>query len=345
MNNDMNKQTTIYDISQIAGVSIATVSRVLNDSTKVSEKTKERVLAVIKELNYEPNVFARSLGTGSMKTIGIMCDDVSDIYMANAVSTLERELRQNGFNAVLDCTGSQYDNKKRSLKAMENRKVDAVIMVGSHYEEQCVKKNNYIEEFAKHIPVMMINGVLKHENIYCNLSDEFEGFYEATEYLIRTGCRKIVFLYRNQTASVGKKCDGYRKALYDFGIPFDETLVVHSTKRMQFIKEDLRLCYEVHPDIDAIIACDDELGIGAVKFAQDMDLSIPDQVSIIGCNNSVLSICSTPEMSSIDNEGEALCINTVNQLMSVLEGGEAPRKTTIGGRLVLRGTTRKLNDR
>ena len=124
MNNDMNKQTTIYDISQIAGVSIATVSRVLNDSTKVSEKTKERVLAVIKELNYEPNVFARSLGTGSMKTIGIMCDDVSDIYMANAVSTLERELRQNGFNAVLDCTGSQYDNKKRSLKAMENRKVD-----------------------------------------------------------------------------------------------------------------------------------------------------------------------------------------------------------------------------
>ena len=336
----MNKQITIYDISQEAGVSIATVSRVLNGSTKVSPKTRERVLSIIKELDYEPNVFARSLGTGSMKTIGIMCGDVSDIYIANAVSTLERELRQNGFNAVLDCTGSDYENKKRALKAMENRKVDAVIMVGSQYEERIAKNNAYIFEFAEHTPVMMVNGMLRHKNIYCNLSDDFEYFYEATEHLIKTGCRKIVFLYGNETASKGRKIDGYHKALYDNNLPFDESLTVKSTKRMQFVKEDLAVCYAIHPDIDAIIACDDELGIGAMKFAQDLHMQIPEQISIIGCNNSVLSICSNPEMSSIDNEEETLCINTVTQLMSVLEGGSAPAKTTIGGRLVLRGTTR-----
>ena len=336
----MNKQITIYDISQEAGVSIATVSRVLNGSHKVSEKTKEKVLAVIKEMNYEPNVFARSLGTGSMKTIGIMCDDVSDIYMANAVSILERELRQNGFNAVLDCTGSEYENKQSSLKAMETRKVDAVIMVGSHYEENSPKKRSYIFDFANHTPVMMINASLRHKNIYCNLSDEFESFYEATEHLIRTGCRKIVFLYGNDTASKERKFNGYRKALYDYDFPFDETLVIQSRQKIQFVKNDLEECYHLHPDMDAILAYNDELGVGAIKFAQDTGLKMPAQLSIIGCNNSVLSICSNPEMSSIDNGGEILCINAVDQLMNVLNEGAVPNKTTITGRLVLRDTTR-----
>lgn len=107
------KQITIYDISEEAGVSIATVSRVLNDSPKVSRKTKERVLDIIQASGYEPNAFARGLGTGSMKTIGILCADVADIYLANAVSYLERELRKEGFQTVLNCTGYSYEAKKR----------------------------------------------------------------------------------------------------------------------------------------------------------------------------------------------------------------------------------------
>ena len=106
------KQITIYDISEEAGVSIATVSRVLNDSPKVSRKTKERVLDIIQASGYEPNAFARGLGTGSMKTIGILCADVADIYLANAVSYLERELRKEGFQTVLNCTGYSYEAKK-----------------------------------------------------------------------------------------------------------------------------------------------------------------------------------------------------------------------------------------
>ena len=102
---EKEKQHTIYDISKKAGVSIATVSRVLNNSPKVSQKTKERVLEIINESGYEPNAYARGLGSGSMKTIGILCADVADIYLANAVSFLEKNLRQNGFNTILNCTG------------------------------------------------------------------------------------------------------------------------------------------------------------------------------------------------------------------------------------------------
>ena len=155
------KQITIYDISEEAGVSIATVSRVLNDSPKVSRKTKERVLDIIQASGYEPNAFARGLGTGSMKTIGILCADVADIYLANAVSYLERELRKEGFQTVLNCTGYSYEAKKDGVKRMENQRVDAIILVGSQYIEATERRNQYILDAAKQVPVMLVNGYLK----------------------------------------------------------------------------------------------------------------------------------------------------------------------------------------
>ena len=98
----------IYDVSEHAGVSIATVSRVLNGNPNVSEKTREKVLKVMDELGYTPNVFARGLGLNTMKTIGIMCSDSSDPYLAGAIYYLERGLRAHGYDAILCCTG-QYD--------------------------------------------------------------------------------------------------------------------------------------------------------------------------------------------------------------------------------------------
>ena len=95
----------IYDVSRKAEVSIATVSRVLNGNPNVSEKTRNRVLEVMNELGYSPNIFARGLGLNTMKTIGIMCSDSSDLYLANAIYFLERELRNNGYDSILCCTG------------------------------------------------------------------------------------------------------------------------------------------------------------------------------------------------------------------------------------------------
>lgn len=101
----------IYDVSNKAGVSIATVSRVLNGNARVSLATRKKVLDAMKELDYTPNVFARGLGLNTMKTIGIMCIDSSDIYLANAVYYLEQELRKHSYDSILCCTGKDYTNK------------------------------------------------------------------------------------------------------------------------------------------------------------------------------------------------------------------------------------------
>jgi len=334
------KQPTIYDISQRAGVSIATVSRVLNGNARVSQKTKAKVLEIVEELGYEPNAFARGLGTGSMKTIGILCADVADIYLANAVSFLERELRKEGFDFILNCTGHNYETKCHCMRMMESRKVDAVIMVGSHYIEKNEKKNEYIYETAKRIPVMLVNGFLNGENIYCNLSDDYEAFYEAACRLADEGRQNILFLYREMTYSRNRKFAGYCDALKKYDMPCDTGLTLRSNNKIQNTRNVLKSYYESGHRFDAVLACDDELAVGALKFAQEARLKVPEQLSIIGCNNSVVSICCEPELSSIDNKCELLCVNTVSMLMRVLGQEEVSGKTIVSAQYIARGTTK-----
>lgn len=124
---------TIYDISKKAGVSTATVSRVLNGSINVSEATRQKVMAVIEKYDYTPNAFARGLGLNSMKTIGIMCADSSDIYLAKAIFYLEQKLRANGYDSILCCTGYELSGKKNAMNLLITKKVDGIILAGSHF--------------------------------------------------------------------------------------------------------------------------------------------------------------------------------------------------------------------
>lgn len=340
MGNDVK---TIYDISKEAGVSIATVSRVLNGSHKVSAKTKEKVLNVMEKYEYRPNAFARGLGTGSMRTIGIMCSDVADIYLASAVSFLERELKKQGFYSVLCCSGYEYESKVKSLENLENNKVDAVILVGSQYIEKDSTKNNYIKQTSERIPVMLLNGYLKGKQIYCNLSDDYEAYADATERLIAAGARNILFLYREETFSMIKKKKGYCAALEEHCIACDDQLIFCCNDKVKIVKANLIQKYEEllrdGKRIDAVIATDDEMAIAALKFAKEKNLRVPEELAIVGCNNSVLAISTEPELSSIDNKCELLCVNTVSTLMRVLNKQEASNKTVVMTEFVERKTT------
>ena len=144
----------IYDISEKAGVSIATVSRVLNNSSSVSEKTRQKVLSVMADSGYTPNVFARGLGLDTMKTIGILCADSSDLYLAKAVYHLEQLLRENSYDAILCCTGYDVEHKKNCMELLLSKRVDGVILCGSNFLHDKNEDNEYIRQAAQHIPVM-----------------------------------------------------------------------------------------------------------------------------------------------------------------------------------------------
>lgn len=330
----------IYDVSKKANVSIATVSRVLNGNPNVSDKTRTRVMSVMDELGYKPNVFARGLGLGTIQTIGIMCSDSSDPYLAHAIFYLERELRANGYDSILCCTGNLLETKRQYFDLLRSKKVDAIILVGSKFIEMKAKDNAYIIEASKEVPIMLVNGYLEGENIYCTLCDDRMATHLATSQLIASGCRNILYLFTSYSYSGSNKQNGYRDALTGHGLPVREEYIIQCEKDVLAARDLLLRLHESGMQFDAVLTSDDTLGVGAVKYAHITDRSIPDDLSIVGYNNSIYAVCTDPELTSIDSKVEALCTSTINTLMGVFNGGNVPSRTTIAADLIKRATTK-----
>ncbi|MBQ8799083.1 MAG: LacI family DNA-binding transcriptional regulator [Lachnospiraceae bacterium] len=328
----------IYDVSKKAGVSIATVSRVLNGNQNVSDKTKDKVLSVMKELGYTPNVFARGLGLNTMHTIGILCSDSSDAFLANAVYYIEQALRKNGYESFLCCTGYELENKKNYLRLLLSKRVDAVILVGSHYLEPNKADNDYIISAANEVPVMMINGYLNHPNIYCTLCDDYQAVYDTVGRIASHGKKDFMFLYRSDSNSSRTKIRGFRDGIEAAGLTLAEDAVMFCPNDISETKEILLSYYREGAKCDAILTSEDSLAVAAVKFAGSLGLRIPQDLEIVGYNNSLLGICTEPELSTLDNHVETLSITTVNTLMRVLQGADVPNKTTISNDFIVRGT-------
>jgi LacI family transcriptional regulator/LacI family asc operon transcriptional repressor len=331
----------IYDISEKAGVSIATVSRVMNGNSYVSEKTKKKVLDVIAEYSYTPNAFARGLGLNTMKTVGIMCADSSDPYVASAIYLIEQELRRNNYDALLCCTGYETEEKEKYINLLLSKRMDAIILVGSNFVEADDGKNNYIKEASKTVPIMIINGALSGENIFCALCDDYHATYEATKALQASGCSNVLYLYNARSYSGSKKLSGYLEAVeLDHKTGKKDDYIQFINGGIKEVKDHLTSVYRQGLIFDAIIAADDNLAIGALKFAKENHLAVPEQLSIIGYNNSIIAQCSDPELTSIDNKLEAVCSNSIATLMGVFRGQEVPLKTVFSAEIIRRGTTR-----
>lgn len=329
----------IYDISEKAGVSIATVSRVLNGNPSVSEKTRAKVLKVIEEADYTPNAFARSLGLDTMKTVGIMCTDSADLFHANAVNYLERELRKNGYDSLLCCTGHELVNKKNYLKLLLSKRVDAIIVIGSNFLEYSKKDNEYLKAAAGQIPLFIINGYIKASNIYGILCDETQAVYQATTLLLEQGRKDILFLHSNKSLSSLNKLKGYKSAYEALGLPVREELIHQCPLNITDARELLLSLKEGGIGFQAVMSAEDILAIGALKYAKEANLSVPGELSVIGYNNSLLAESCDPELTSIDNHVESLCIAAVAGLMRVLKNERVPATTSLSSEIIQRKTT------
>ena len=333
---DMN----IYDIAKLAGVSIATVSRVVNGSPRVSEKTRQKVLSVMEENNYTPNVFARGLGLDSMQIIGIICPDVADAYMARAVSFLERRLKEYGYDCILYCSGHEQQKKEEAVDLIMKKRIDALILVGSTYTgygDDDSSSVEYIRRAAEKVPVFLINGKISGENIYSVYNRDEEAVYDAVSRLIRSGRKRILFLTDSRSYSVSQKMEGYERALRENGLPVLGELKLLTENRIHQVRDILLARHTL--EYDSVLATDDALAVGAVKCANAKGLKIPEEPSVIGYNNSEYSVCCEPELTTIDNTSEKLCNITIDNIMKLLKGADVPAEVPDECMLVKRCTT------
>ncbi len=322
----------IYDIAERSGVSIATVSRVLNGSPSVSPATREKVLSVMRREEYVPNAFARGLGLNTMHFIGILCTDVSDTFYAKAVSLVEGLLRRKGFDALLCCTGNSLDDKKKYLELLLEKRVDAVILIGSAFKESV--DNSHIENAARRVPVIIINGMVELPNTYCVCCDEKSAVSDNVSLLHQKGCRRILYLYDALTYSGCQKIEGYREGLRRCGLPGDDALLVQTEKSIPETAELVSALLKKGTAFDAVAASEDLIAVGALKALSKAGLALP----VIGFNNSILAQCCTPSLTSVDNMLETLCPAAVNILTQILSHKSVPQKMSVSARLVERET-------
>ena len=333
---------TIYDISKQAGVSIATVSRVLNGSANVKPKTKKKVLDVIEQCGYTPNAFARGLGLNSMNTVGILCADSSDLYLAKAVYHIERNLRAGGYHSVLCCTGYDHEDMKSSLSLLLNQRVDSVIMVGSTFIAADSGDNQYIRDAAEQVPIMLLNADLDCPNVYCTMCDDFKSMQDATLALLNKGIDDILYLYNSNSYSGKKKLSGYQSAYLMKDVPLNKQYQQFFNGTHEDIDGVCKFLNDLRKkglEFHAVIASEDMLAAGAIKYAKMNHLEVPKDLSVIGYNNSLLTTCSEPEITSVDNHLETLCSQLVKTCIGTLSGEEMPQKTIFSGELVHRAST------
>lgn len=336
MADEKKEKLNIYNIASEAGVSIATVSRVLNNSPSVSEKTKQKVLSVIGTHNYVPSSIAQNLSnrtTGNL--IGIVCYNLKDIYYANAVSMLESALRRRGHHIILSCTGEDFLQKQKSIEMLITKQVDAVILIGSVFLDE-YGNNAYLLNAAKHCPLLIINGNVRSDNIYSFYCDDFSAVKNCVA-IMREKHENFLFLYDADTYSGNLKLNGFYAGMQECGLDPAGRAV-----RCDSDAVSAGSCFNKLLDggekIDAVITANDVLAAGVLNAALRRGMRVPEDLSIVGYNNSIITQCTTPQLSSIDNGLEKLCELAVDGLSKLLRGEKIEGSTMIPPHLVARET-------
>ena len=329
----------IKEIAKLAGVSVATVSRVINNNPNVSSASKEKVLSVMAENNYTPNLFARGLNTKSINTVGILCPDIGDVNHARTVSSLEHSLRDRGYDVLLCCTGRQSKSTHEYLHLLSDKRVDAIFMVGCAGEED--PELSEYQKSGKRVPLIIVNGYLDLPGVYCVLCDERTAMCDMVKELFERGCRNMAFIEDSDTYSAYQKRQGFLDGIKLCGLTPNPKLHIRIDPFVQSelfcTKSIFSQLFEAGERIDAILTADDILAVGALQAMVQAGRSFP----IIGFNNSEHAVCCTPALTSMDNRIDVQCNIAVETMLDILQGKDAIDKLVVSAKLEERETYRR----
>lgn len=326
----------IYDMASEAGVSIATISRVMNSSGRVKKETRERVEAVLKKHGYQPNAAARGLVTKNMWTIGILTVDIRVIHYANTSYILEQAMSRTGYNVMLCNTGGMMEENLRYLRMMREKRVDGIILVGSIFGR--LAENEEAMNLLSEIPVVICNGFLPMENIHSVMVDDSLGIYLAVQHLTAQGRRNILYVQDMDTDSALIKAEGFRKAAKVFGIGGDNR-ILRTSFGLDGGRSIVQELIKGGSIPDGLVFGEDLTAAGAVKALAEAGVNVPGQTAVTGFNNSIYAEISTPSLTSIDNKYSLVGEFAVKLLSSLLDKQQDVVDVTIRPVLVKRDST------
>ena len=334
---------TMKDIARELGISVATVSRALKDSPRISKERREMIQAYAREHNFTPNVLAESLRHSRVqpqKVIGVIVPELVHYYFDSVLKGIEEEASAHGYHIMVAQSGGSYEREVKLCRSFYESKVCGIIVSQAKDTQQYEHFQRLIDSG---VPLVFYDRICTGVNASRVVVDDYLGAYNAVSYLIDTGCRHIAFFGGPMNLEISKnRFNGYKDALLKHGLPFDERLTRECDNRSAAEEVTMTL-FEDEPYPDAFFAINDDTAVGILHMVKNMGMRVPEDVSICGFTNGERATSCDPMLTTVEQRGIRVGEEAANILIGHVEGTISPDKVErriVRTRLIIRGTTR-----
>lgn len=338
------KHITIYDIAKQLNISPATVSRALNDHSAVNKVTKQKILKTAAELGYQSNLYASNLRRQYTNTIGVIVPQLNSHFQSSVMAGMEKVANEAGYNLVISQSMGSAKKEIANTKTMFNSRVDGLLVSLAHDTENIDHLKPF---FDKNIPVIFYDRVAEHKQCTSIIIDNIQAAYKATSHLIENGCKKIVCITGNLKVNVYlDRSKGYKYALIDNNLPFDESYVISNDLSEDAGIEAAYKILKMNPLPDGIFAANDTCAALCMKTLEKEGISVPKDIAVVGFNNDPVSRIVEPNLTTIDYPGFEMGEVAVRNLINHLDGLsdiKATNSITLRAELIARESSIRTN--
>ena len=337
----MKKKITIKTIAKELGVSTSTVSKALKDSHEISKETKEKIQAFANFYNYKPNSLALQLRNQKTKVIGVILPKIVHHFFSKVIMGIENGANEKGYNIMVCFSNESYKKEVGTLKVLSNGSVDGIIVSIANETLENKDFNHFKALVLEEIPLVLIDRVV--DDILCDkvVVDDVGAGYKATNLLLNNDRKRIALITTPNHVSVGAlRRQGYEKALIEAYIKSDKELIVEIDEAKD-IKPQIKKVFQ--KGIDGVFAVNEIYAAESMRIAKEMNLSIPDDISIIGFTDGLISEYASPSITTIAQHGFEMGKQAVELLIDRIEKESEiykPKRIVISGDLKLRESTK-----
>jgi LacI family transcriptional regulator len=331
--------TTIREVAESAGVSYATVSHVINNTRVVSQETRERVLAAMSALNYRPNALARSLRQGKTNTMGLVLPDSANPYFAEISRSIEDEAFKKGYSVFLCNTESDTQRELFYVDVLSKKQVDGIIFIAAG--DQADSLDFLLRE---DMPVVMIDRNLPNVEVDAVLTDNELGGFLATRHLIELGHKRIACIAGPSSITPSaERIIGYRRALEQAGLSYDETLILRGDYHAQSGMEITHSVLKLEPRPTAIFALNDLMALGALRAAAEAGYSVPKDLAVVGYDDLELAHFTNPPLTTIAQPKKQIGAQAIHLLVErIARKDRPPSRLVLPPELIVRRSTQSI---
>jgi LacI family transcriptional regulator len=292
------EKTTIHDIARKLNITASTVSRALKDHPRISTETKKAVLKTAEKLNYQPNHIAAALRNGKSNIIGIIVPTADRTFFSSVVRGIEEIANTSKYNVMICQTYDSYEKEMDTVEALLNARVDGII---ASFAKNTTNFDHFLKVKERGIPLILFdrsNDALEVSHV---VVDDFLGAYKATEHLIQQGCRRVAHFTNTRKISIYKeRLRGYREALLDNGLPYDESLVVESNLQLEDGRNSMEQMLQRAEIPDGVFSASAYGILGAMQVLKEKGIRIPEEVALVGFSNEPFTSFTEPALTSVD---------------------------------------------